>query len=339
MLMKKGLHSLWARSHQKSSSLFTQHNHHHHQQQHPSSSLMTMKNATTLQQQSLFSTHVIYRQSQQQQEQQQQPALSMTPPKLIVLVGPPASGKGTQTRLLVNRHPSEIKIVSAEDTLREAAKNDQELSELLRKGELAPNELTDQLLQQCIIQQSASTTTTTSSSSSENEANVDNKNESEEKSVDQNKRVIILEGYPRDVEQAKRFLSWFSDKKLSVRKSHVFILHLLSDRENIMKRLQGRLIHANSGRPYHVTFNPPHEEMKDDVTGEALMRREDDQDKNAILKRLALYREETLPMIDFLAEHEFDVTDIVQGEDDIMQVSERIEQILREKGVLSPGSS
>ncbi len=68
--------------------------------------------------------------------------------------------------------------------------------------------------------------------------------------------------------------------------------------EEIVKRMGGRRVHMDSGRTYHVVYNPPKEEGKDDVTGEPLVQRDDDQEET-VRKRLAVYHEQTAPLVDF----------------------------------------
>ena len=71
--------------------------------------------------------------------------------------------------------------------------------------------------------------------------------------------------------------------------------------EEIVKRLSGRRVHLDSGRVYHVQFNPPNVEGRDDVTGEELIQRVDDQE-DTVRNRLALYHEQTKPLVDFYTE-------------------------------------
>ena len=68
--------------------------------------------------------------------------------------------------------------------------------------------------------------------------------------------------------------------------------------EEIIKRLSGRRVHPGSGRVYHVAFNPPQTPGIDDVTGEALMQREDDREET-VRKRLQVYHDQTAPLIEF----------------------------------------
>jgi adenylate kinase len=68
--------------------------------------------------------------------------------------------------------------------------------------------------------------------------------------------------------------------------------------EEIIKRMSGRRVHLASGRTYHVVFNPPKEEGKDDATGEPLIQRDDDQEET-VKARLKVYHDQTAPLIDY----------------------------------------
>ncbi|MCF8079484.1 MAG: nucleoside monophosphate kinase, partial [Desulfobacterales bacterium] len=73
--------------------------------------------------------------------------------------------------------------------------------------------------------------------------------------------------------------------------------------EEIIKRMSGRRVHLPSGRTYHVVFNPPKEEGKDDVTGEPLIQRDDDKEET-VKKRLEVYHAQTEPLIDYYKDWE-----------------------------------
>lgn len=106
---------------------------------------------------------------------------------------------------------------------------------------------------------------------------------------DDTKKGFILDGFPRTIPQAEA-LSEFTELDAAINFS-------LSD-EEIIKRLSGRRVHPGSGRTYHVIFNPPKVEGKDDVTGEDLVIRPDDE-VDAIRNRLQVYKRQTQPLIEF----------------------------------------
>ena len=100
---------------------------------------------------------------------------------------------------------------------------------------------------------------------------------------------ILLDGFPRTLDQAKVL-----DEKLGLN----MVLNLEVPEEEIISRLENRRVHVASGRVYHLIWNPPKVDGKDDVTGEALIQRPDDA-REAIHERLTLYNELTRPLIDY----------------------------------------
>lgn len=106
------------------------------------------------------------------------------------------------------------------------------------------------------------------------------------------KEVLLLDGFPRNVAQLEKFLT-----------KHVIDLVVYTEcsDELITQRITGRSIHQASGRIYNDTFAPPKVAGLDDVTGEPLFRRPDD-NIEALKKRLAIYEQETAPMLPYLAE-------------------------------------
>ena len=77
-----------------------------------------------------------------------------------------------------------------------------------------------------------------------------------------------------------------------------YVVEISVDDEEIIKRMSGRRAHLASGRTYHTVYNPPKEEGIDDVTGEALVQREDDKEET-VKKRLDIYHEQTEPLIEY----------------------------------------
>ncbi|KAI4202166.1 MAG: hypothetical protein LQ346_002018 [Caloplaca aetnensis] len=103
---------------------------------------------------------------------------------------------------------------------------------------------------------------------------------------------FILDGFPRTVAQAERL-----DDMLQVKQQRLkHAVELQIDDGLLVARITGRLIHPASGRSYHKIFNPPKETMKDDITGEPLIQRTDD-NAETLKKRLATYHEQTAPVV------------------------------------------
>lgn len=105
---------------------------------------------------------------------------------------------------------------------------------------------------------------------------------------------FILDGFPRTVSQAERL-----DDMLGRRKQKIMhAVELQIDDGLLVSRVTGRLIHPASGRSYHKVFNPPKETMKDDVTGEPLIQRSDD-NADVLTKRLVTYHSQTAPVVSY----------------------------------------
>lgn len=102
---------------------------------------------------------------------------------------------------------------------------------------------------------------------------------------------FILDGFPRNVSQASQV-----DNLIPIN----FVIHINTPAEVVMERIQNRWVHAPSGRVYNTTFNPPKVEGKDDVTGEPLTRRDDD-DPEVWKKRLEQFRKTSDPLLEHYA--------------------------------------
>ncbi|KAL9122823.1 MAG: hypothetical protein Q9187_000633 [Circinaria calcarea] len=105
---------------------------------------------------------------------------------------------------------------------------------------------------------------------------------------------FILDGFPRTVAQAERLDGMLQAKKQKLQHA----VELQIDDGLLVSRITGRLIHPASGRSYHKIFNPPRETMKDDVTGEPLIQRSDD-NAETLKKRLVTYHEQTSPVVSY----------------------------------------
>eukprot|EP00456_Euglypha_rotunda_P048816 TRINITY_DN3912_c0_g1_i5.p1 TRINITY_DN3912_c0_g1~~TRINITY_DN3912_c0_g1_i5.p1 ORF type:complete len:187 (-),score=29.30 TRINITY_DN3912_c0_g1_i5:12-488(-) len=106
------------------------------------------------------------------------------------------------------------------------------------------------------------------------------------------KKGFILDGFPRTEVQAKKL-----DDLLASRKEQVSaVVEFNVPDQVLVERIEGRLIHKASGRSYHTKFNPPKVAGKDDVTGEPLVHRDDD-NVDALKKRLEVYHKETTPVL------------------------------------------
>ncbi|RYP62172.1 hypothetical protein DL769_007413 [Monosporascus sp. CRB-8-3] len=105
---------------------------------------------------------------------------------------------------------------------------------------------------------------------------------------------FILDGFPRTVKQAEALDKMLEDKNQKLQHA----VELQIDDALLVARITGRLVHPASGRSYHKTFNPPKEHMKDDVTGEPLVQRSDD-NAESLKKRLVTYHAQTAPVVGY----------------------------------------
>ena len=178
----------------------------------------------------------------------------------LVFLGPPGAGKGTMASRLAESRA--IPHISTGDMFRAAVNNQTELGKkakaIMEAGDLIPDELTIELVKERLTQPDA-------------------------------QNGYILDGFPRTIPQAEALGGIATIDRV--------VVFVLDDRE-IVRRLSGRRVHKPSGRTYHVLFNPPKDEGKDDVTGESLIQRPDDQE-DSIRNRLVVYAEQTAPLIDY----------------------------------------
>jgi adenylate kinase len=103
-------------------------------------------------------------------------------------------------------------------------------------------------------------------------------------------RGYILDGFPRTITQAEALRAAGLDLD--------FVIDIAVDDEEILRRMSGRRVHPGSGRTYHLEFNPPQKEGLDDLTGEPLVQRPDDEEAT-VRRRIATYHEQTRPLVDY----------------------------------------
>ena len=191
----------------------------------------------------------------------------------ILLLGPPGGGKGTQSKFLMEQF--DIPQISTGDMLRSHVTNNTKLGikakEFMDKGEL----VTDSLILDMM--------------------------ELRFKDSDCN-NGFILDGFPRTIKQAEGLDVLFS--KINQKLEHVIVIDV--DDDEIVKRMSGRRMHPKSGRVYHIKYNPPKNEGKDDITNEDLIIREDDKEET-VRNRLQVYHKQTKPLINYYNKNIFKV--------------------------------
>lgn len=177
------------------------------------------------------------------------------------MLGAPGAGKGTQAKFICEKYG--IPQISTGDMLRAAIKAGTPLGIAAKKvmdaGSLVSDEIIIGLVKVRLQQ-------------------------------DDCQAGYLFDGFPRTLPQAEAMQS------ANVLLDHVLEIEV-ADSE-IIERMSGRRVHAASGRTYHIKFNPPHVEGKDDVTGEALAQRDDDQEET-VRRRLEIYHSQTQPLIDY----------------------------------------
>lgn len=179
----------------------------------------------------------------------------------LILLGPPAAGKGTQASFIEEHFG--IPQISTGNMLRAALEAGTPLGLAAKKvmdaGQLVSDDIIIGLVKERLKQPDCA-------------------------------GGYLFDGFPRTLPQAE-----------AMRQSGVaidYVLEIDVPEDEIVARMSGRRVHAPSGRSYHVEFNPPTAAGKDDVTGEELIQRDDDKEET-VRKRLEVYRSQTRPLVDY----------------------------------------
>ena len=179
----------------------------------------------------------------------------------IILLGAPGAGKGTQAQYICEQYG--IPQISTGDMLRAAVKVQSELGKKVEKVMASGGLVTDEIIIALV------------------------KARIEEEDC---KDGFLFDGFPRTIPQASALLE--SNILIDV------VLEIDVQDDEIVKRLSGRRVHLDSGRVYHIVYNPPKNEGFDDVSGEELIQREDDQEET-VRNRLKVYHEQTKPLVEY----------------------------------------
>ncbi len=207
----------------------------------------------------------------------------------LILLGMPGAGKGTQAEII--QREQGIANVSTGAMMREVSRAESELGrkvqEYLSSGRLVPDNIIIEMLVERI-----------------------SKNDCE--------NGFLLDGFPRNLDQAKAL----EEAEVEIN----LILFLKISEKEIIERMSGRRVHLPSGRSYHVVYNPPKVEGKDDLTGEILIQREDDH-PDVIKKRLQVYYEETEPLLSFYRQKDISFYEI-DASKTLEEVTEDIRKVI-----------
>jgi adenylate kinase len=179
----------------------------------------------------------------------------------MILLGPPGAGKGTQANFIKEKYG--IPQISTGDMLRAAVKAGTplgvEAKKVMDSGGLVSDEIIINLVKERLTAPDC-------------------------------QAGYLFDGFPRTIPQAEAMKA--AGVKIDA------VLEIQVPDQDIIDRMSGRRVHVASGRTYHVKYNPPKQEGKDDVTGEALIQRDDDQEAT-VRKRLEVYHQQTRPLVDF----------------------------------------
>ena len=179
----------------------------------------------------------------------------------ILLLGLPGAGKGTQAQFLVAKYG--IPQISTGDMLRAAMKSNtplgKEAKSYMDRGALVPDPLVIELVKERVREPDTA-------------------------------KGFIIDGFPRNIAQAEALRQAGIDIN--------FVIEVEVDDSEILRRMSGRRVHPGSGRSYHVVFNPPRVPDRDDITGEPLVHRPDD-DEQTVKRRIETYHSQTKPLVQY----------------------------------------
>ena len=212
----------------------------------------------------------------------------------IILLGAPGAGKGTQAQFIMEKYG--IPQISTGDMLRAAVKAGTplglEAKKVMDAGQLVSDELIIGLVKERIAQDDCA-------------------------------KGFLLDGFPRTIPQADAM----AENGIDVD----YVIEINVPDEEIVKRMSGRRVHPASGRVYHVVYNPPKVEGKDDISGDDLVIRPDDEEAT-VRKRLDIYHDQTKPLVEYYGKvaaagktqyFKFD------GTQSVAQVSEQLASVLK----------
>lgn len=182
----------------------------------------------------------------------------------LILLGAPGAGKGTQAQFITEKY--NIPQIATGDMLRAAVKAGTplglEAKKIMESGGLVSDDIIIGLISERLKQSDCA-------------------------------NGFLLDGFPRTIPQADALKAEGIDLD--------YVIEFAVPDEEIIKRLSGRRVHPGSGRIYHIIYNPPKVEGKDDLTGEDLIHRDDDNEAT-VRRRLEVYHSQTEPLLSFYSQ-------------------------------------
>ena len=215
----------------------------------------------------------------------------------ILLFGCPGAGKGTQATFISTKY--HIPHISTGDMLREAIAAGtplgKQVKDIIDAGRLVSDDVMIKLIEERLSQDDCAD-------------------------------GFVLDGFPRTVPQAEALLK----RRITID----YLVNIVVDEKEIVRRICGRRIDPESGRTYHIEFNPPKIPGYDDISRKPLIQREDDTEET-IRHRLGVYYQDTKPLLDFYQELDADAETghvikylEVKGQGDVEAVRDRIFSLL-----------
>ena len=212
---------------------------------------------------------------------------------LIILLGPPGAGKGTQAEQIVKNH--RLAYIATGDILRAAVKEGTTLGkqakQYMDQGKLVPDELVVEIVKSRLAEPDCS-------------------------------KGALLDGFPRTVVQAEFLEQALPETGVKIDR----VLSIEVEESELVERLTGRRVCSSCGATYHLKFKPPKVRNVCDLCGGDLYQRDDDS-LETVTERLQVYRKQTEPLIDFYQSR--NLLDVIDGNQEIESVYRQIDAVLK----------
>ncbi|ERI94958.1 adenylate kinase [Clostridiales bacterium oral taxon 876 str. F0540] len=214
-------------------------------------------------------------------------------PLRIVLLGAPGSGKGTQAKLICDY--LKIPHISTGDLFRAQIRDNTPLgikaNEYIQKGDLVPDELTISVVKESLKKE-------------------------------ENKDGFLLDGFPRNLHQAKLLQLILAEDKQYIDKAYLINV----SKDTVLERIAGRRFCSNCGASYHVSFNPSKLKDKCEACGGTLIHRNDDEE-HIVLDRLTVYNKSIQPVLNYYKE--IGILETIEGNANAFDIFDNIRSTLK----------